>query len=272
MAAVPKSQSILQDKLSEAYDLFFKLFMAKFLRGSAIWWTPFVETKGKNKGRSLADWVNDDPYKAIEQLTRGRLRRLEALVLSKFESALIMWAIEKLDKDLEKHMSPALEYFFTLVFFHMGWPHDFLTAIHKSSLYFPPQLKKRADFPLQDIYKLKREYETLLAVVKDIKNKTRRNPGAQKCALLENLPGTSAAKVNDYQGMKASAIALDFLARKYKMPRGGEGLKKHFPKRIPQDVFDLELRPLRNLLKDKKPSQTEPRIYRAYMPSRLGGK
>ncbi len=254
MSAVSEPQSSqVHDKLSEAYCLFLKLFLAKFLRASAIWWGFLIKEKGKGRGRSFADFVSDNPARAIKRLTRGKLRRFDALVVSKFESALMMWAVEKLGKDFEKYMNPALEDFFTSVFLQMGWPRHFLTAIHISPLYLPLRLRKRVDFPSESLYGWKREYETLLAIVRDIKNKTRRNPGAQKMALIEKLPGTDTNKANTYQGMKPSQIVLTHMARKYKMPLSGEGLKKYLTQRIPQDLIDREIHRFRKSLRHSLP-------------------
>lgn len=244
MPSIRKPQSIqAEDKMSEAYSLFFKLFLEKFRRASSIWWGAFIQIKGKQKGRSLHQEIESDFPKAIFQLTRGKPQRLANIMLLKLEAALVMWAIEKLGEDLEKRVNPALENFFTSVFLRMGMEarSDFLSAVHKSPFYIPVQLRKEAAVSQESLSNLKKEYETLLDLVKGIKNRTRREPSAQKMALIEKLPGTNTRMADKYQRMKPSQIALAYIAQKYRLAVSGEGLKKHLMQRIPQDVWDKEI-------------------------------
>lgn len=71
-----------------------------------------------------------------------------------------------------------------------------------------------------------RAYRALLPGVVAIKRKRYRNSAHQVLTLMEALPGTTRQRAARYCSMKPSAIALDHLARRYKLPVGGDALKK----------------------------------------------
>jgi len=246
MPSVPKPQSAPeQDKLSEAYDLFFKLFMEKFLRASAIWWDSLVDPKGK----SFHQVVRDDPLKAIERLARGKTDRLGRIMVKKFEEALIQWAIEVMGGNFEKYVGRGLERFFIGVMLSPTPNRTFLGGIRKSRLVFPIQLGKESGFPLDRLTELKREYYSVLPKISALKRMKWRNDAAYALALIETLPGTSKTKAANYRLMKPSEVASDYVGRKYGLPLGIEAIKKHLHL-IPQDLWDLEFK--RNLTLNKK--------------------
>jgi hypothetical protein len=267
MPSTPKPRSIQKkDKMSEAYCLFFKLFFEKFLRASGIWGEFFTDREGK----SFYGPIRDDPENALERLTYGKTDRLRRIMVEKFESALILWAIEKMGDDFEKYVSRGLEQFFTGVMLRVlgvgTYKRDgftvtercktsFLVAVHKSLMYFPAHLAKEAGFPFDRFTEIKREYDSALARASKLKRKRWYNSVAYTLALIENFPGTSRDKAESYRFMKPSQIALDYVRRKYKLPLGIESIKKYLHlKRIPQDLWDMELKRIATPVKRHSPA------------------
>jgi hypothetical protein len=237
--------------MSEAYSLFFRLFLEKFLRASGIWWQFFTDREGK----SLHRVVSDNPEKAIEQFTGGKTDLLGRIVLEKFEAALILWAIEAMGDDFEKYVGRGLQGFFTGVMLSPRPKRSFLAATRESPLYFPVQLRKESGFPFDRFGKLKKEYETILSRVSELKRKKYYSGAAYTLALMGALPKTSRERAKSYRFMKPSEVALEYVSRQYKLPLGSEAMKKYLhPKRVPQDLWDMELRRITAPIKKSLPS------------------
>lgn len=264
MPSIPKPQNKQdQDKMSEAYSLFFKLFMEKFFRSSGIWFQYFTDREGKSLYQKFG---GDNPQKALEELTGGKTDLLGRIVLEKFEAALILWAIEKMGDDVEKYVGRGLEMFFTGVMLKVlgvgtynrdGFTErpkrSFLDAIRETPLSFPVQLRKEPGFPFEKHQELKQEYEAILSRVSKLKRKRWNNEAAYTLALIEALPGTPRKKAESYRSKKPSDVALDYLGRKYKLLLGVESIKKYVHlKRIPQDLFDMELKRIAPLAKKRR--------------------
>lgn len=251
MSSSPKPQ--VQDKMTEAYSLFFRLFLQKFVRASGIWWRFLTDREGK----SLHQVVGDKPQKALEQFTGGKTDLLRRIMLDKLEAALIQWAIEKMGDDFEKYVGRALERFFTGVMLSPRPKRSFLDGARESPLYFPVQLSKEPGFPFDRLSELKREYKTVLSRVSQIKRQRWCNEAAYTLALIEALPGTSKDKARNYRSMKASEVALKYICRKYGLPLGVESIKKYLHlKRIPQDLWNMELKRIAPLAKKNLPKTT----------------
>ena len=225
--------------------------MEKLLRASRIWWKFYTD----REGRSFHEVVRRDTYKAIEQLTRGKSDLLMRIMLDKFDAALIQWAVEKMSENLEKHVSRGLERFFTRVMINDRRNRTFLKCVRNSPLYFPVRLGKELFFPFDRLEQLKRKYDTVLPKISSLKQKKWRSEAAYICGLMEALPGTSRTKAETSQFMKPSEIVYDYIARKYKLPLGIESIKKHLAlKRIPQDLWETELKRLTTSNKKRLPT------------------
>jgi len=141
--------------------------------------------------------------------------------------ALMQWAMTKMGNDSGQYIEDGLRYFINLILVRRAIEDkcDPLKVLQETPFVIPLKLRRSPLFPFNPVDALN-EYGDVVARAKDIQRKTQRSIANRKFTFIDQLP-TSSQKAEQYCSMKASHIALDHLARKYKLPIGPEALKKH---------------------------------------------
>jgi len=184
-----------------------------------------------------------DTQEALKILNAPSQEQCHRILKTKLPLALRQWAMMKMGENIGLYIEEGLRYFMTLVLVRrtIEEERDPSEILLKIPFIIPLKFRRRPLFPVNPIDALN-EYGDVLDRVKDILKKTKRNPITRIMTFVDKLP-TTRGKAEQYCSMKASHIALDHLARKYKLPIGAEALKKHLRfGRSPEKIMERIIR------------------------------
>jgi len=144
------------------------------------------------------------------------------ILKTKVPPALNRWAMNKMGDEIGKYINDGLTYFMILVLVRRAVDEksDPSEILATTPFIFPLRLRQKPLIPIDPIGLLKK-YDRVLDSVKDILRKTQRNPINRIMTFTDHLP-TTRDNAKRYCSMKASYIALDYLARKYRFPFAAE--------------------------------------------------
>ncbi len=168
-----------------------------------------------------------ETQEALNILNAPSRQQVRWILKTKVPPALNQWAKKKMGNDIGKYIDDGLRYFMSLVLVRRAVDEksDHLEILNTTPFIFPLRLRRKPLIPIDPIGLLK-EYDRVFDSVKDILRKTKRNPINRIMTFTDHLP-TTKDKAKQYCSMKASDIALDHLARKYRLSIGAEALKKY---------------------------------------------
>jgi len=178
-------------------------------------------------------------------LNEAQRTKFSEIIESKFELAIFTWAIAKMGKDRDKYIKLAWEDFLTNLalsgLFEVWDSGKFFPFVEEIPIIIPRNLNKKEIIPFaeHDPSQVQSEYNRILAELSKIKKKKWNNSAALLMSLKDKLPGLPEARLKKCVERKASDIALDYIAWKYKLSVGTESVKKRLAlAKNPKKVFE----------------------------------
>jgi hypothetical protein len=178
--------------------------------------------------------------KNSEILNAASKDEIHAILQQKVLKALQAWAIKKMYPNYEKYLDDGLRFFFFEILTRKVLDEHSTTEnlIKETSLTFPLRPRKKLIVSVDPFNSLQ-EYERVLPIIQKLLKDTRRLPAQRKLTLIKRL-NVSKLKADKYveENCKPSLIALDYVARKNRLPFGAEALKKYIQlARTPEKII-----------------------------------